>query len=269
MSPRPDTTARTLTSPRRVFRRGLTLVELLVSITIMSMIALVLATLSTAVNQSYDTATNLNRMTQHGRSAIRRIEKAINSAHASPQFPGLMVHMHVFSTESLPETLIVWAPDGVPNNPDGLPLVQEIIIFRPNPSNPRELLQMTRESDTSEVPALGDTSAWETLLSEFENDSKSIKLTKYLHTFSPNSSTTLGRVRFNLRLRPNQAQIDTHYGGGANWEDIYWPQNLFTATTGTRQHECLIEIRLRDDAPASQDPMTFWGCSSVLFTVNK
>lgn len=245
-------------------RRGLSLIELIISMAIMSMIALAMGTVTTAVNVSHEAATNIDRMTQHGRASIRRIRSAVDAAHSSTQFPGFFVLTHTIGTVTVPDTLVVWTPPGAANDSDGLPLVSEIKIYLPDSGNPRHLLEMSRPADASTVPDPSDTSAWNTLVTSIYNDDTAVRLTKYLNTVVV-SGTTVSQIRFNIRLRPDQSQIAAYIGGGATWDDIYWPQNMYTANTGTRQNQCLFEIQLLDDPPAPQEVYTFVSSGSVYY----
>jgi prepilin-type N-terminal cleavage/methylation domain-containing protein len=250
--------------PEPLRRRGLSLVELIISTAIVSMIAVAMATLSTAVNVSQEAATNIDRMTQHGRASIRRIRATINSAHSSTQFPGFIVLTHTVSGSTIPDTLVVWTPPTSANDPDGLPLVEEIKIYMPDSSNARHLLELSRPGDTTTVPALANTAAWDALVASIYTDDTAIRLTKYLRTVDL-SGNTVSQIRFTTRLRPDQSQIDAYIAMTATWDDIYWPQNMYTANTGTRQNQCLFELQLLDDPPAPQDHYTFVGSGSVFY----
>jgi len=232
----------------------------MMSMVIVSMIALTLATLTSAVNESHEAANSISQMTQHGRATIRRIRAAIDGAHASSQFPGFFVLTRSVAGVTIPDTLVVWTPPSSPNDPDGLPLVSEVTIFAPDPSNPQKLMELKQATNTSTVPAPSDSIAWNSLISSMLVGNSNVRLTKYLRTTVVGSST-VSRVRFNARLRPDQSQIAAFIVGNANWEDIYWPQNMFTADTGTRQNQCLVEIELSDDAQGH----TFVGTGTIYY----
>ena len=153
--------------PTQIPRRsGLTLVELLITTTVMAVTALALATLADAVRITDQHVAGQGTATQHARVVIDRIGRIAREAWASEQFPGIMVFDDEVSGWRFPDTVVIWYPDpeltdggnivypdGTPTNPDGLPLFRELVIFCPNPDNPSELLQITVPGDTNEVPA--------------------------------------------------------------------------------------------------------------------
>lgn len=251
---------------RRVLpRRGLTLIELMISTAIVAMIAVALATLGTAVNESHEVANNVDSMTKHGQSTIRRIRRAIEDSYANTAFPGFSVFSRVVGSTSIPDALVVWTPlQGNPTNPLGLPVVGELTVFMIDENNPTDLLQVTEPGSVATVPALSNLSAWATLLGDMQTNGTVTRLTKYVRTV-PITGGTVGQVRFHARLRPDQSQIDAYINGNADWDDIYWPQNLFTDRSGTRQHQCLVEIQLQEAAPAPEDVFTFHTAVPVYF----
>ncbi|HIF34567.1 MAG TPA: prepilin-type N-terminal cleavage/methylation domain-containing protein [Planctomycetaceae bacterium] len=252
-------------SPTAGRRRAMTLVEMSISIAVMSMVALSASMLTTTVHDTHVAATHLNRMTQHGRAACRRIRDALNRAQANSVFPGFIVRNDLIGGVSLPNTLVVWAPDVSPSDPTALPLVSELVVFQPDPDDPRRLVEITDPTDTSTVPELMDTTSWNTLMTSLENNGKRATLTRYLHFDTDLSGVPMSLIRFTARLRPDQSQIDAYIAETATWDDIYWPQNLYSSASGMRENECLFEFQLRDDPPAVQDITTFWGSSAVFY----
>ena len=91
-------------------RRGLTLAELLVAATIMLMIATAVGTLASAVKSTNDYCHGYTVAAQHARVALSRIERAVQTATASEQFPGCLVVTEQAGSQELPSTLVVWSP---------------------------------------------------------------------------------------------------------------------------------------------------------------
>jgi hypothetical protein len=242
----------------------LTLVEMSISIAIMSMVALSVSMLTTTVHNTHVASTHLIRMTQNGRAVFRRIRDTLNRAQANSVFPGFIVRNDLVDGISFPNTLVVWAPVGDPSDPNALPLVSELVVFRPDPSDPRKLLEITQVTNTSSVPALSDTSGWDTLMASLQSGGDRVTLTRYLQDTSLTSSD-VGLIRFTARLRPDESQINAYIADTATWDDIYWPQNLYSSSSGMRQNHCLFEFQLRDDPPAVQDVTAFWGSAAVFF----
>ena len=143
-------------------RRGLTLAELLIASTIMALMATGMASLAFTVEMGNRHAKNLGIATQHARVAIGRIERALYSAHTSEQFPGFAVFSETEGSFSFPDTLVIWHPSGAPQDPDGLPRFNELVIFCPDPNAPRmssARLRHTRNSHAAKWPSTFERSA--------------------------------------------------------------------------------------------------------------
>ncbi len=93
-------------------RRGLSLIELLIAATIMTMIVGVVAGLASAVRLSTRYTQSLATVSQHGRVTLERIGQAVRTAHATANEPGLVVVETTVDGWRFPDTLVVWRPEG-------------------------------------------------------------------------------------------------------------------------------------------------------------
>jgi len=261
-------------------RRGLTLVELLMATAVLSIMAAALGTLAMTVRTSSDYTLRHGVTTQHGRIAIERIERALNQAHASEQFPGFVVFSDTVDGAVFPDTLVVWHPAGDPANPDGLPLKSEVVVFCPEVDQPNRLMELTVPDNHNPVPSLDDTSAWLADLAVLKTTSigERTVLTGRLRTAAvvdgaPGDTSLRGAVRFSQLIRPSESQWAEYQAGDIAWDDLPWPQNVFGSATGLRQSWCRIELQLTTDPDASSDApaevVPFFGSAAVYYELHK
>lgn len=227
---------------------GLTLVELLIAVSIMSLTAIALATLARATQISASYVEGHSGAAQHARVTMERIQRAVQTATASESFPGAAVFAESVSGTRFPDTLVVWKPAAgtAAIDPAGLPRFSELIVFSPSPTSPNELLEITSRSDTRTVPALSDTSQWATELATLRTgSSKKVLLTDLMRTArTSDSSNARGCVRFEVLLRPSAAEMSSYRAGTLAWSNLSWPQHWYGDSTGMRQTWVRLELQL-------------------------
>jgi len=226
------------------------MIELIMVIAILVMMAGAMAALATGVQTSSNFSHANSVVTQYGRVALERIERAISSATASAEFPGCFVYSEQIDEWIYPDTLIVWYPDGTAADPNGLPMIDELVIFCPNPQAPSELLEIRMSDAMGSAPALDDTVGWQTLMTEFKSGDTAnrVLLTDLLRTAAPTIGTTFpkrGVVRFDVRLRPSASEWSEFQLGTRDWDDLSWAQGIHGSGTGLRQTWCRIELQLQ------------------------
>lgn len=230
-------------------RTGLTLVELLIAISIISLTALALGTLARATQISAAYVEGHSTAAQHARVTSERIQRAVQTCNASETFPGAVLFAESVGGVRFPDTLVVWKPDAGANaaDPDGLPRFSELVLFCPNPSVPKELLEITSRTDLRTVPALSNSSQWATELAALKtgNVSRKVVLTDLLRTASTTTGgTARGCARFETVLRPSATELSSFRAGTTPWDELSWPQHWFGQTTGMRQTWVRWELQL-------------------------
>lgn len=226
------------------------MIELLMVTTILVMMAGAMAALASVVQSGSEFNHENNVVTQYGRVALERIERAVASATASNEFPGCFVYSEQLGGWTYPDTLIVWYPLKPAVNPDGLPLVDELVVFCPNPKVPSELLEIRLNNATGAAPALDDAIGWQALMAEFKlgEHAQRVPLSDLLRVATPTTdgaAGTRGVVRFDVQLRPSAAQWSEYEAGSRAWEDLSWAQGIRGSTTAMRQTWCRIELQLQ------------------------
>jgi hypothetical protein len=257
-------------------RRGLTLGELLIAATIMLMIAAAAASLAATVHATNSYCQGHVVSAQHARVALSRIELAVVSAKANEQFPGCYIVTEQYGSQQIPSTLVVWSPSGTPANPTGLPLVNEIVIFSPDPNSPGRLLEIRAPTETGACPATTDMASWRTLTDRLKTSLTTTKilLTDRLRTAplsggwsdSLTASSLRGAVRFRCLIAPSVSDWTQYRAGLKAWQSLNWPLDSYRSTSGTRVVACQTEIQIAPGnmASAAQTALPFFG--SVLLS---
>ncbi len=267
----------------RVRRVGLTLLELLIASAIMAIMAGVLGALALSVQMQSEHSQGHGEAVQHARVVIDRLQRLLNEATANDQFPGYYVQTDVVGAHSFPETIAIWHPATTAANPSGLPRWNEIVVICPDRTSPNILVELTDPTNTNTVPAITDTSAWRTALLAMKqsNSVEKIELTPLLRVASvtsnlgQTSTQTRGAVRFNLRLRPDDAQWTAYKAGTLHWDELPWVQGIYGTKSGLRQSWCRIELQLVPgldasiEDPTGQNALTFFGSAAVYYEMHQ
>lgn len=229
------------------------MIELMLASAIMSALVLALAVMSDAVQRGNEHAEGYTLSAQHARVVCDRIKRHVCTATANAAFPGLYVFSETVDGQHFPDTLVVWAPGGQAAQPDGLPLVSELVVYAPNPNAPHELLEITDRTNGSTAPSLTNQTGWRTLLRSLKTgtSSKKVLLTDLLRVVPvrPNDhSTRRGMVRFVHRLTPSEWQWMQYQGGVRRWSELDWSQSVCGANFGLRQSWVRFEMQLTPGA---------------------
>ena len=262
-------------------RRAVTLPELLLSIALMSMVALAMAALATAVRSTRGYAEGQGTAAQHARVALARIRGTVEGAYATADFPGMAVLSTTVGSYSFPDTLVVWKPTGSPAHAAGPPLYSELVIYCPDPAAPYRLVEITAPTDTRTTPALTDTSAWLSNVNAIKTSSAATKtiLTDMMRIASTGSGTSSssnqlrGAVRFNVVVRPTQADWTSYKNGTLAWSALNWVQDIYSSQTGLRQSWCRTELQLvsttTTTATAISEAIPFFGSATLYYELTK
>jgi type II secretory pathway pseudopilin PulG len=250
---------------------------------VMAIVATSLAALATTVQVSNQQQTGQGLALQHGQVAIQRIERALQSATTSEQFPGFIVVRETVSGSTFPDTLAVWKPNGVPVAADGLPRVNELVVFTPAYNDPTRLIELRDANNSSEVPAVADAAAWQYLISMMKMsamsgmDSRATVLTDLMRQAAVTDSSGISRgqrgcIRFEQTLRPSAAEWQAYKAGSATWQSLPWAQGIYGTSVGQRQALCRIELQLRPgdtDSHDKQVAIPFFGSAALYYQLER
>jgi hypothetical protein len=158
-------------------------------------------------------------------------------------------------------------------NPDDLPIMNELVVYCPNPNNPSELWEITAPNDSRTAPNPSNPTQWRSELTYLKSNSavQRVVLTNTLRTAST-SNGLRGVIRFESRLRPSEAEWAQYIGGSRTWENMSWVQGIYGATMGFRQAWCRFEFQLRPGGTEdnSRDvAIPFFGSGAVMYELQK
>lgn len=264
--------------PHTHHRTAFTLAEIVIAMGVTGVIALALGSLASAVHSSNQYVQQQATMTQHARVVLERIKRHVETAHTSREFPGFVIIERSSSGHDFPDAIAIWQPVSAAANPDGLPLVSELIVYLPNPASPNELWEITDRTNHAAAPAVAATSSWQTLLKSLAASSSAtrVAVTELLRRAKANASDTQlwAVIRFEGNQYPTDARLADHLAGSANWEDLEWAQSLYSNQSGMRQSWCRIEMQLiprelaAADGQDSADVSTpYFGSAAIYYEV--
>jgi Tfp pilus assembly protein PilW len=253
---------------RRLCRRGLTLTELLIAGTIMTMLAAGMGSLVLTVQGANAYCRGQSVAAQHARVALDRIHRAVRTAEASEQFPGCIVVSETVGAWDFPDALVVWSPTAAAAAPSGLPQVNELVIFTPDPLAPSRLLELRAPSNTATVPAVSNTAAWATLVDSLRSstDSAKTEISDRLRTSPVTTGSTdlRGAVRFQVLLAPSAEYWAEYRASTRAWKDLNWPLDYVSTQTGLRRVVCQTELQiLADGEDAAQTSVPYFGSAAL------
>ena len=261
-------------------RRGLTLTELLVAATIMVMIVGAMSMLALTVHSANDHCQGQSLAAQHGRVVLDHLSRTINAASSSEDFPGFVVITEQLGTARFPDTLAVWLPEDAAVDPDGLPRVNELVLFTPDPAQANCLLQIRQAGNSAVVPAVGDATAWRSLAASLKADAAAerVTLTDRLRTGAlveqtgvPDPANLRGCLRFLRLMAPGESEWADYRGGNLAWDEIAWPLDSYSSVTGTRRVVCQIELQIvpSDSDTSAATAVPFFGSAGITYDLSR
>jgi hypothetical protein len=264
-------------------RPGMTLLELLISMSVMLLVVGTLAGLAKGVQLSFEHGEAYGTITQHARVAFERITRTANGARANKHFPGFLVVAESDGTWSFPETLVVWGKATQPGA-DDVPKVSELVVYCPDRNTPADLVEITIPDNATAMPSLDPTGAgyssnlatWQaTVLAMRQSTSATkVRLTSLLRTAAVGSSGLRGAVRFTLRLTPSDSQLSQYYVAHTRtWQQVSWAQGMYGPDAGLRQAWVRMEIQLQPQTnmdvtdPAGLYSVPFFGSAAIYYAM--
>ena len=259
---------------RRKPRRGMSLAELSLSLAILALVATSIGTMAMSLQTVTSYTRGQSNATQHGRVVLDRLDRTLQAANVSESFPGFMVVSWTDGSGTFPDTLVIWKPTGNAVDPTGLPRANELVIIRPDSSNPSSLVEITNPSEPATTTyASSDLTSWRTLVTSLTSRSNAVKveLTNLLRVAATSTSTNATRrgcVRFRSKSAPSDAEIASYRAGTATWTSLAWPLDSAGKTMGMRSLGCFTELQLVPDITdnSAETALPFFG-SSLLWKV--
>ncbi len=140
-------------------KRGMTLAELLISMTILSMMSVVLAGMSNAVNSAWSYTKGIEETDLQAQAALERIgfmvtQTGVYKVAGQPTRLGMVVVTRPVGAQQLPDVLVLWtggrsggmSANGVQTR---LPVAGELLIYTWNASAPNQLIEVAFPGQTT------------------------------------------------------------------------------------------------------------------------
>jgi hypothetical protein len=264
----------------------MTLLELLVSMSVMLLVVGMLAGLATGVQLSFGRGEAYGTITQHARVVLDRITRTANEAYANDVFPGVLVVPDYDGSVRFPEVLVVWNPKRAvanrtaPSRPGGLPLWNELVIYCPDRYSralPSHLVEI-RPTSTATVPAVTAATAWQTQIETLRKSTQGDLLTPLLRTAALSGGQPRGVVRFERVLTPSDNDLTGWQTAGSTadaWGNLPWLHAVCfkdsSPRSGLRQARVRIELQLvrsttDNTVPEAAHIIPFFGSAAVYYT---
>lgn len=256
------------------FRSAFTLVELVISMTILSFTTVVIGGLMLAVGIAWDHSTSLEDSRRQAQAAIARIKWTVQQSgvyrvSGQPTTLGLAVVSTAWGTYQAPSQLVVWSGGSnggmiAQGTLSRLPLASELVVYVPDETSPARLMEVTFPGNTTAVDFRS--SSFNTTIATLlkSNQRQSILLCDRLHVTAGTGSASLpdvANLRFEVTSFPTDSQIAAVAVGSQAWNDLSWAQGLIGADRALRTTNVRIEMLLDPDP---RKPRTDNGYSTAL-----
>jgi hypothetical protein len=228
---------------------GMTLVELTVAMSVMSLVVVVLGGIITVVDASRRHIEGLHEATALGRFAVGRVHDAVNRTGTYRIGPGgTVAGIGVVWTDGRPETLVLWTGGRDASLAEQSPLsrrprANELVIVTPDPIDPTRLVEIVVPNATDEVDFTASTFATRVRQLIASPNAEKITLCDRMRVVQL-PGTTVAAVRFEGEETPTDGQLAGTAAGGAAWRDLPWAGGISTSTSGLRQVALRIEIQV-------------------------
>ena len=274
-------------------RAGMTLAELLISMAILSMMSVVLAGMSNAVNSAWSYTKGIEETDLQAQAALERIEYMVSQTGTykltgQSTRAGMTVVTRPVGKNQLPDVLVLWtggrsggmATNGVQSR---LPVVGELLIYTWDASTPASLIEVAFPGQTASFDfAASDLSTQVTNLLNAKTAEiiplctqlrvSSLSTTSTTTNRSTTSSSTMqsvGNLRFTLSQNPTDTELASAAPQTKAWTQLNWPQGMFGNRSGMRQATLQIELQVEPDGIArASDTVTaipFFGSASLRY----
>lgn len=266
-------------------RSGFTLVELLVSLTLTTMLSFVLGAMILAAHDGWEYSDGLSEAHKQTRISLERIKYMVSQAGqyqlaGQPTTLGVAVVEQTYGTVKAPEILVVWsggrtggmAALGVQSR---LPTVNELMIYSPDPADPSHLVEIINPSDASTLDFRAANFALRVLAILKSSSIQKTLLCDRVRTSTLYSSgkqkPVAGNVRFENLDSPTDAELSGIAAGSPEWFDLVWAQGIVSSSSGMRQTSIRMEFQIEprrqplDTSNVTTVAIPFFGSASYRY----
>lgn len=247
--------------------RGFTLAELLIAMTITSMLSVVLGGLVLAVETAWQYASGLEDATTQASAAVERIRYMVSHAGVyrtdeRPTTLGVAVIKRPAGTARIPDVLVVWSGGrngGLRDRgvQERLPRIDELVFYTCDARAPQRLLEITIPGNAQSVDLHDSDFANTARQLLASNNAQPVLLCDRIRPSALTATgftdeTSVGNVRFESVQTPSDNNLADPAPGSTEWYRLAWAQGIVGRDWGLRQMTLRIELQVetRPSAPS-------------------
>jgi hypothetical protein len=250
----------------------LTLVELMIAASVMSLVAVTLGGLVQAVDTARTYVSGMQMACSQGQFAVARIGSAIERAGTYRIGTGQTVAgLAVIRDAERADILVVWTggrEDSLATKSplNRLPLASELVIFTPDPDVPQRLVEIADPFATGTVDFASPSFATRVrqLISSSTADER-VTLCDRVRV-ARLGAMTAAALRFGAETTPDDGAVATTTPGTNNWRGLPWYGGVSSSKGGLRHVLVRIELQMLTQGkagdPENQVAMPVFGAAS-------
>ena len=266
---------------RRRSRCAFTLVELLMSVTITSMVSVVLGALMMAMQTAWEHTQGLETIQSQSRAALDRIQYMIAQAgtyqvSGQPVRIGVGVVERTVSGTQLPDVLVVWSGGRSGGQVEAglltrLPVVSEVVFYAADRTDPTRFSEIMLPTNASSLDFAASNFATTVTTLLTSTSAERVLLCDRVRTSLLTGGNLVPNVRFEMFESPTATELSGISPGTSAWNNLKWSGGIVMSDSGLRQATVRIELQLerRVNVPArttaSPTAVPFFGSASYRY----
>ena len=253
----------------RATRHAFTLTQLLIGISITSMLTVVLGGLLAAVHTAQQHSQGLQSATLTSQAAAHRIrlmfeKTATYQLKSQPARLGVAVVYQTWLAHRIPNYVVMWtgglegelAEQGTHSR---LPLVNELLIYGPDPENLSHLVEMRLPDVTKSIDFSAADFNRRMLSLIHSRGVEKIMICNQLQVAELSGGRfSAGNVRFELHASPSVSDLETAIADPLKWKALAWSQGIVGLRQISLDTELLIDARSTRTGSAATDAIPFF-----------
>lgn len=232
-----------------------------------------------AVGTAREHVEGVEESTLQAEAAMDRIRYMISHAgmyetSGQPVVAGIAVVNHSAGLDYFPDVLVVWsggrtggkAAAGLQTQ---LPKINELVIYLPDPSDPRTLVEMMIPGNSSTIDFRSGSFATTILSLISGGGTEKVSICNRLRS-ADISSSTWGGAWFEVTQSPSDTEL-LATPGTSQWNALVWPQAIVTSESGCRQVTVRMELQVetrsyeKPGSDSSPTALPFFGSASYRY----
>ena len=254
----------------------MTLAELLISMVILSLMCVVMAGMSHAVNSAWEYTKGVDGSEQQASATLDRIKYMVGQTGTyrvtgQPTRLGMAVIERSIDSTTVPDVLVLWT--GGQNGGMAalglqarLPVASELLVYTWSEKSPSHFLEITFPGDSTPMDFAA--SDFPTKVSTLLTSTTAERVT-LCEKLRVNSKLPIGNSRFAIAWAPTDAELTATTPQTSAWLQLNWPQGAVGSLSGMRQATLSVELQIEPDGVTATNgdvsAIPFFGSASVRY----